>query len=385
MNLMKNTFQQRHRHQLPAFTLVEILVSLAVLTILLLINAQVIGQVQATWSASNARVSQFREARTAFDIITRNLSQATLNTYLDYENNYLLTAGPTSGGVATTATNPGRYVRKSDLQFRCGEASDLITTGGGPSVMPGHAVFFQAPLGVTENPNYVGLDRLLCARGYFVQFSSDQAFRPSILPQGDYRYRYRLMEYSPPAEQNQIFSLPAPSDGTVPDGWHVDAGKAIDAGSETPTSTGNTRPIADNIIALIISPRREFRATTSDGFTQDSTENDTLDIAPSYAFNSNLTFGSTATNPQGYQFLLPPLVRVVLVAIDEKSAERISQESGGDTGPPFGATLHAPFDGAAATGLDASLKILTDMLNNRRINYRVFSATVQLRGAKWSI
>lgn len=368
-----------------AFTLVEILVSLAVLTILLLINAQVIGQVQATWSASNARVSQFREARTAFDIITRNLSQATLNTYLDYQNNYLLTAGPNAGGVATNATNPGRYQRKSDLQFRCGEAADLVPIGGGASYMPGHAVFFQAPLGVTEDPDYVGLDRLLCARGYFVQFSSDEPFRPDILPEGDFRYRYRLMEYSPPAEKNQIFSLPTPTDGTVPDGWHVDAGGKIDAAAENAENIGMTRPIADNIVALIISPRREFRTTAGTGYTADADENSTLDIAPNYAFDSNSTSGVTATSPQGNQFLLPPLVRVVLVAIDEKSAERISFETGGGLDPPFGAALSAPFDGPPASDLDISLKQLTDLLNERRVNYRVFSATVQLRGAKWSI
>lgn len=382
---MKNISLQNLFRRTRAFTLVEILVSLAVLTILLLINAQVIGQVQATWSASNARVSQFREARTAFDIITRNLSQATLNTYLDYENNYLLTAGPTSGGVATAATNPGSYRRKSDLQFRCGDASDLVPAGGGAPYLPGHAVFFQAPLGVTENPLYVGLDKLLCARGYFVQFSSDEAFRPSILPQGDFRYRYRLMEYSPPAEKNQIFSLPAPTDGTVPDGWHVDAGGAINADSEDAEDIGTTRPIADNIIALIISPRREFRATAANGLSQDSDDDDTVDIAPQYAYNSNSTVGSSALLPQGNQFLLPPLVRVVLVAIDEKSAERISLEQGGDSTPPFGASLHSPFDSSSATDLDTSISQLVEILNTRRINYRVFSATVQLRGAKWSI
>lgn len=368
-----------------AFTLVEILVSLAVLTILLLINAQVIGQVQATWSSSNARVSQFREARTAFDIITRNLGQATLNTYLDYENNYLLTAGPSAGGVATTATNPGNYKRKSDLQFRCGDASDLVPSGGGNSYMPGHAVFFQAPLGVVENPQYVGLDKLLCARGYFVQFSSDQPFRPSILPEGDFRYRYRLMEYSPPAEKNQIFSLPAPTDGTVPEGWHVDAGGQIEADAETAASIGATRPIADNIIMLIISPRREFRSVATDGLSKDSNDDNTVDIAPTYAFNSNSTSGSSSAFPQGNQFLLPPLVRVVLVAIDEKSAERISFEQGGDSSPPFGASLQSPFNSSPAADLDTSIGQVVEILNSRRINYRVFSATVQLRGAKWSI
>jgi uncharacterized protein (TIGR02599 family) len=152
-----------HPHQLrphPGFTLVEIMVSLAVLTILLLISAQVIGQVQSTWSASNARVSQFREARIAFDILSRNLSQATLNTYIDYDNNYLATAGSSSA----TSTAPSNYIRRSELQFVCGPASSLVTaTGGGPSELPGHAVFFQAPLGVTNTPAYAGLDRLMCA------------------------------------------------------------------------------------------------------------------------------------------------------------------------------------------------------------------------------
>ncbi len=128
------------RYPLPssssrAFTLVELLVSLAVLSILLLINAQVIGQVQSTWSASNARVSQFREARTAFDIITRNLSQATLNTYLDYETNYLATAAATSGTAA--ATGPGSYVRRSDLQFICGDTTNLLPNAGGADTLPG--------------------------------------------------------------------------------------------------------------------------------------------------------------------------------------------------------------------------------------------------------
>ena len=123
-----------------AFTLVEILVSLGVLAILLLISAEVIGTVQTTWTSTNARVSQFREARTAFDIITRNLSQATLNTYLDYDNNYLTAADP----AAATTTAPTRYERKSDLRFVCGPAgtggpsgNGLVPSGGGAGILPG--------------------------------------------------------------------------------------------------------------------------------------------------------------------------------------------------------------------------------------------------------
>jgi uncharacterized protein (TIGR02599 family) len=48
------------------FTLIELLVSMTFLVILMLVVSQVVGIVQRTWVRSNSRVSQFREARTAF-------------------------------------------------------------------------------------------------------------------------------------------------------------------------------------------------------------------------------------------------------------------------------------------------------------------------------
>ena len=176
----KPSFRSGSSH--AGFSLVEILVSLAVLAILLLINVQVIDQVQSTWAASNARVSQFREARTAFDILVRNISQATLNTYGDYNSSYVATAATNAGATTAITTS---YLRKSELQFICGASTGLLNGGGGDN-FPGHAVFFQAPLGISENPAYVGLDRLLCSRGYFVQFSSDAPFIPTFLPSGNF-------------------------------------------------------------------------------------------------------------------------------------------------------------------------------------------------------
>lgn len=362
---MKTFYSPLKRPNVSAFTLVEILVSLAVLTILLLINAEVIGQVQSTWSASNARVSQFREARTAFDIITRNLSQATLNTYVDYTNNYLAAPGVPVGA----ASAPGGYKRNSDLHFISGPAATLITAAdGGTGSLTGHAVFFQAPLGVTESPSLVGLDRLLCGRGYFVQYSSDAAFAPSFLPPRDFQYRYRLMEYSPPAEKNAIYSSPA---------WYADAGKAIDA-RETAVNISNTRPVADNILALIISPRRELA-------NANETESPTgpTGIANDYSYDSRALDNVVQPDvPQGTQHLLPPLIRIVLVAIDEKSAQRLADSSSGASTPPLGAELDKF---KLAHKLDSEVEQVVTELRSQKLNYRVFSATVQLRGAKWSL
>lgn len=364
-----------------AFTLVEILVSLGVLAILLLISAEVIGSVQTTWTASNARISQFREARTAFDIISRNISQATLNTYLDYDVNYLANAEPSA---ATTAA-PTQYLRKSDLRFVCGNAPLLVPSGGGGGDLPGHAVFFQAPLGVTHDPQFAGLDRLLCGRGYFVQFSSDEFFRPEFINAGNLKYRYRLMEYSPPAETNLIYSDPATKSA-----WLQAAGRSLrdssgqsgTGGTESAVNRGMTRPISDNIIALIVSPMLDTSSTAATGAGPVRVP---TSIAPAFAFDSEQV-GTGGIGPQGTQYLLPPLVRIVLIAIDERSAERLSQTSGGSDGQnaPFGARINEII-GTDAAGLSLSLEEVARVLREEyKVNYRIFSATVALRGAKWS-
>ncbi len=344
-----------------AFSLVEIMVSLAVLTILLLISAQVIGQVQSSWSASNARVSQFKEARTAFDILSRNISQATLNTYIDYDNNYLASAG----GVSAAA--PSSYVRKSDLHFRCGPSSLLIPGGGGSIMMPGHAVFFQAPLGVSNDPTLVGLDRLLCARGYFVQFSSDAAWVPDFIPSSDFKYRYRLMEYSPPAERNTIYAAAHAPNGAIASTWFANAGAA--AANTSANTVPITRPVADNIVALILSPRREPVNDNEQEGVSGPTQ-----IAPNYRYDSS---------DQGtMQHLLPPLMRIVLIAIDEKSAERLEQLTGSNSTPPLGDEINPNL--ANPHELDKEVQDIVKILQAQKLNYRVFSSTIALRGAKWS-
>lgn len=344
------------------FTLVEILVSLAVLAVLLLVSANVISQVQRTWSASAARVAQFREARIAFDIITKSLSQATLNAYLDYSNNYLENPSAVRGGNVT-------YQRDSELRFVSGPASSLVPGGGGEGgALPGHAVFFQAPMGIVRNAAYSGLDSLLCGRGYFVQLSDDDAFRPPFVTQQ--RVRYRLMEFSPPAEENLIYADTTAAPRT-PGRWFATAGAELQAG-ETEATRGVTRPIADNIVLMLISPRTEPAVG--------GTAVDPLAISPDYWYDS--ITAATGTN-QGNQHQLPPLVRVVLVAIDEPSSQRLEARNGGAGNMPnllgdSGASF------TNARNMEADLEQFTNYLVEQSVNFRVFSATVPILGSKWS-
>ncbi|MEN3941580.1 Verru_Chthon cassette protein C [Prosthecobacter sp. SYSU 5D2] len=374
MSPRHSIFRKPGARSRAAFTLVEVLVSMTVLLILLLISAQVIGTVQSTWTASNARVSQFREARTAFDIITRNLSQATLNTYIDYDQSYLQDSDSTD---ATATSAPSKYIRKSDLRFVSGPAvgggTPLLTQGGSAAESPGHAVFFQAPLGVSHDPAFVGLDRLLCGRGYFVQYTSDEFFRPEVLPAGLPRFRYRLMEFSPPAEQNLVY------DSASNDKWFSQAGVPVQ-GTETPVNHGLTRPIADNIIALIIAPMLETDAAVAGNGTTNSSDA----YRAVFNYDSAINDGTPTAGGQGNQHRLPPLVKVVLVAIDERTADRLGQISDPST-PPFGTEISSALSNdTAAQNLNQTMEDIAKTLNERNVNFRIFSSTVAIRGAKWS-
>ena len=168
-----------------------------VLSVLLLLIMSVLNQTQSSWSASKSRVSQFRDARVAFELINRNVSQAMLNTYRDY---YYASSGT---NVPNGNEAPTRYQRQSELQFICGPTEEVITArvngrgGAGVDGFPGHSIFFQAPLGYTETPEYRNLGNLLCARGYYVQFGNDFENRPQFINNlgsdlMPLKYRYRL-------------------------------------------------------------------------------------------------------------------------------------------------------------------------------------------------
>ena len=98
--------RKRWSSRLPAcaFTLIELLVSVTFLVVLMLVITEMLGLVQRTWVRTNSRVSQFREARMAFDALSRNLGQAVLNTYWDTPSS------SKAGQIIAPATN---YVRTS--------------------------------------------------------------------------------------------------------------------------------------------------------------------------------------------------------------------------------------------------------------------------------
>ena len=98
------------RPEARAFTILELLVSMAVLMLLAVLSQQILGSTATAWKSHKARLGAFEGARAAFDSLTSRLSQATLNTYWDYDN----------------PAQPQRYLRQSELHFITGKASSLL-------------------------------------------------------------------------------------------------------------------------------------------------------------------------------------------------------------------------------------------------------------------
>ncbi len=385
-----------------AFTLVELMVSVSILVILMLVVSSFVNLVQRTWVRTNSNISQFREARLAFDAMTRTISQATLNTYWQAGS----TKSNTRLGTLLTGT---AYRRQSELQFSCGPtvggATALFSTGTAANY-PGHGVFFQAPLGVTglispaagggtltaDTQNMVNL---LCGRGYFVAWGDDASFRPQFLNTRNVpkRTRFRLMEFSPTSEKNPIYSdayrLSYSDDGlsvTNSKRWFRDAtdssGGTEAAIQQTTTSESEdasnrefTRPIAENILALVISPRLARVGRN---------EADTYKIAQNYTFDSTVA-GDVGTSdqdfgPQGTQHLLPPLLQVTMVALDSRGGERISFDSQLQT--QVVQMVTSRFSSAAR--YTADLQALESDLVQKRLAYRVFTSAIPLRQSRWS-
>lgn len=386
--LHNSTNPSRSARRAAAFTLVELMISITILVILMLVVTQVIGIVQRNWVRANSRVAQFREARIAFDTLTRNISQATLNTYWENEFDPLRTDA--AGQKVSKAKN---YVRRSELQFVCGPTPQVLSAASGSSEnYPGHAVFFQAPLGITRlvaasgaQANTENMVNLLCGRGYFVEWGDDQPYRPPFLNNlttVPTRFRIRLMEYSPTAEMNRIYAEVARPITEHSKLWFQEALNTTVQDNEQVATRAFTRPIAENILALVISPQLE--STTAISTVPHS-------IAPQYYYDSTLVTNPGANNvggSQGTQHLLPPLLKVTMIAMDQRAGETLSSNEelrGEILSATAGLFTNAAQFEEDLEGTADEPGTLEKLLLRNKINYRVFTTTLALKQARWSL
>ncbi len=330
------------------FTLVEMLVAMAVTALLIILLTNTVSSVATSWKNADAKVTSFQASRFAFERIGRSLSQATLNPYWDYLD---------AGSNRRTTNNagsfvPASYARCSDQHFLIGPATSYASAG------QGWACFAQAPLGYSTNTITSKLDNLLNAVGFFVEYNNDadagtRSLKPDFITGS--KQRFRLMELLQPTESLGVYT-------STNDGWITSA----------MGTSRQARPLADNVITLI------FQAKDSDGSNLPAG-------ALTYAYDSRDQSSSGTWNQ------LPTQVQVTMVAIDEPSAARMSPQNktalqtklGGLFIDPskFDADLKRDATSYPDTAADPSLEAY---LINNRFNYRIFNTTVRIESAKWS-
>jgi uncharacterized protein (TIGR02599 family) len=337
------------------FTLVEMLVSMALLAMIAAVLATVLSLLANAQKYVSGQTSSFEDASLAFQSMTRTLSQASLETYFDYY------PSQAAGLTGTVPPPPTAFIRQSNLHFICDQAVNLLP-GGSATVNPTHAVFFQSLLGYSEptDPSYAAIPDLLNACGYYIAFGSNVSTIPGLSAlEGNATYRYRLMEMMQPTEEMGVY---ADLETTEPYKW-----------IQTPITNNEVRPVADNIIALVIEPQYS---------TEDQVANGSTPLTPNYFYDSRQD-AQTATQPPNAN-QLPSIVKVTMVAIDEASAIRLARLNQ-NTNPP--ALLPAGIFTSSEPGqYDADIVKLTNALQSTvpPVNYRIFVASVPMRSAKWS-
>jgi uncharacterized protein (TIGR02599 family) len=343
--------------------LVELLVGMAISVILITVMLAVMTQISSSVRTADSKIDSFRSAQSGFDLMTQRLSDATLNTYYDYDSE----------------TAPTTYMRRSDLHFLIEQNANLTTLFPSANAHSGQSVFFQASTGYSNSSTYSNTPGLLNACGYFIQYGPNSAYWPSIFSTANQtvRYRYRLMQAIQATEYNNIF---ADQEGATPEGGS--AGNATFPAtpwfaSLSPLSV----PIAENVIALIIWPQ-------SPSAQNDASAAVTVSSDYQYSSRQGWPTSSLTTSPYAIQAeQLPQILQITLVAIDAASATRL--DTGSATPPTVienalkGSSPPA-FTVATAAQYASDLTALENALAAAKIHYEVLTASITLRESKWS-
>lgn len=383
------------------FTLLEVLVSIAILLMLMGIMAAMVAVISPVVKRSNNTTNSFQQARAGFEALTQTLAQATLMTYWDYVD---ASGNPrTSANVSSFV--PNGFKRASQLHFVSGLASaallatgqPLVPNGGAATVTPGDAVFFQAPLGRSSNGSvYQPLNSSLNEIGFYVQFSDDSSDWPSFVSSGlGNDYRFRLMEWIPQTQNIHIYDSTLQSNYSLTwiTSYLPQVGVSPGVGQDAP------RVLAENVVLLVLLPKLtpEDELTLNGG----AVANPGTLLCPNYAYDSrawqpgytttgsgngavlNKNFGSSSFALAGLmRNQLPPLVDVAMIAISDTDALRL-QRLHGSTLPPELAVSSTLFQNS--TSLQSDLQSYEAQLTSNHISYKAFWSTVQIKGAKWSL
>lgn len=365
---------KRLTRQPYGFSLLEILVSTAIIGIVLVAIGEAMGTMQNTWVRVRGKADTFRPLRIAADTMNRRLASATLDARWVMEEN-------PADGMPT-----GDLVRESDLHFVSGPALGLISSGG---LLAAHGIFFQAPFGVddqdrgtSEVNSYDRLGHLLNAWGYFIEYGPEPGPRPAFMAQAtsgrrDERRRFRLMEYRQPAEELEVFSPGTNTDGQP--AIHTATGKfAIREWLKTPLDAGATMQrrrisiLAENIVALVVRP---LSGGTLDELVS-TTTGPQYDLAEDMEYDSRRHQHDNSPLSRLTRHRLPPALEVTLVATNEDSWARLTPAEVEQAASEIRQVTNSAFE--SVNQYESDIQRLGSTLDRRRIDFRVLRSVVTL-------
>ncbi|MEZ0275122.1 MAG: Verru_Chthon cassette protein C [Roseimicrobium sp.] len=368
-----------------AFTLVELLISVTILSILILMLTSTVSNVQTVVTRSQSQAEEFKEARQSFELMARRLSQATLNGYWGY-----VYKDPAAKDLV-----PLYYDRQSDLHYVQEKVATLVPQAGGN----GHAVFFQALLGDSDPASTHGakigdLHDLLNCWGFYVSYGSDLTRRPAFMREGHSlelnpeRKRYRLMEFRLPPDESILFSknfnIGAKKNTSELYQWFRGPYKGPDK-----SVADYSVPLAENILAVVITPY--VYVTTADSKGVSTTD---MRKKQSYEYDTRLFQWRSGTGQDiiSSRHQLPAMLELTVIATDERSYDKLEQRHGVEGAAT---KVREVFDGLLKLSTDFApdpnnvqvkeydVDKIESRLRDLELNYKIFTTTVSLRASKW--
>jgi uncharacterized protein (TIGR02599 family) len=367
------------------FTMVELLLSVAILSILILMLTNTVSSVQQVVTRSQSQAEEFKESRQAFELMARRLSQATLNGYWGYVYQDPKAKNPV----------PLYYDRQSDLHYVQEKVATLLPQAGGN----GHAVFFQALLGDTDPTTTYGdkigdLHGLLNCWGFYVSYGSDLTRRPQFLKDehglalNPERKRFRLMEFRQPPDQSILFSktFDINNKKSTSELYKWFRGPFKDPSK---TTDSYSVPLAENVLAVVVTPY--VYVTTADSKGVSTTD---MRKKQSYEYDTRLFQwrGGTGQDVISAKNQLPAMLELTVIATDERSYDTLEQQHGVDGAA---AKIREVFDGLLKLSTEFApdpnnvqvkeydVDKIEKRLQALKMNYKIFTTTVSLRASKW--
>ncbi|MFV0338478.1 MAG: prepilin-type N-terminal cleavage/methylation domain-containing protein [Chthoniobacterales bacterium] len=359
------------------FSILEMMVAMAVLMVLLVVLIQVTGRVGEIWRMGSGKITAFQNARSAFTTINRTLSQATLNTYNDYvdsDEKYRTDANRSS-------FVPAKFMRASELHFISGPAVGLVK-GATAADNPGDAIFFQAAMGSTDTPTLNGLQTAMNSTGFYIQYGD---MPDSLLPAwlktlfASKDKKFRLIQVISPTEDFEVYN------STSSPNYDIDWLTTL---TDTPTAAASKqRILAEDVCLLVVrtrlSPEDEELIGPKVGMTlSDSTQGSIL--APNYTYDSRAWetgYGGGVSNNRKniMRNQIPPIVDVAMVCLDPRTTQRVEWGSA-----PPAAVAVPPGLFTNSANMEADLETYASELTDAGLQFRIFRSSVKLQGAKWS-